>query len=56
MGMEDKEQNLFKLLFFPLAARCFVDLLLKKGYLPRLEKHGDIVGYMLAAYVIGYNF
>ena len=55
-GMEQKEQNLFKLLFFPLAFRCGFDALLKAGYMPRLSRHGDILAYMIVCFFISHNF
>ena len=51
--MNPKEQNIMKLFFFPLASRCVVDKLLEKGYLPTMQRHGDIVGYAIVAGVIG---
>lgn len=51
--MNAKEQNIMKLFFFPLATRCFVDKMLQTGYLPEMKRHGDIVGYLIAASVIG---
>ena len=51
--MNAKEQNIMKLFFFPLASRCVVDKLLERGYLPTMQRHGDIVGYAIVAGVIG---
>ena len=55
MGLNSKEMTLLKLFFFPLAARCFCDNLLSKGYLPKF-KHSDIVAYCLISGVITYAF
>ncbi len=51
--MNNKEQNIMKLFFFPLACRCFVNKLLENGTIPTLKKHGDILGYVIVASVIG---
>jgi len=51
--MTSKEQNIMKLFFFPLACRCFVDTLLKRGYIPKMQRHGDILSYVIISSVIG---
>lgn len=51
--MSTGEQNIMKLFFFPLACRCFVDQMVQRGILPRIERHGDILGYLVCASVIG---
>ena len=51
--MNEKEQNIMKLFFFPLASRAFVDKMLQSGFLPEIKRHGDIVGYVLVASICG---
>ena len=51
-----QEQNLIKLLCFPLAFRCLFDKLFEKKWLPYMGKHGGIIGYMLTASIIGVTF
>ena len=51
--MNQSEQNILKLFFFPLACRCFVDKMLEIKVLPTFKKHGDILGYLICAGCIG---
>lgn len=54
-GLQDNEQNLVKLLFYPLAFRCLFDKLFEKGWL-RKFKHGDIIGYVIANIFITFTY
>ena len=54
VGMTSKEQSLFKLLVFPLMYRCLFTKIFEKNLLPTPQKHGDILGYVLATFFYGY--
>lgn len=51
--LDNQEQSLLKLFFFPLAYRCLVDKLRMKGVIPDI-KHGSVLGYVLSAGIIGF--
>ena len=54
IGLQDKEKNLMKLFFFPLAFRCLSNKTIEIGLVPR-PKHGDILAYGIFAYLIGFS-
>ena len=55
-GLQKNEINLVKLLFYPLLARCVCDKLLEIGLIPKIERGGDVLAYMLACFPIPYTF
>ena len=55
VGLQPGEQNLLKLLFFPLAFRCLCDKLMETGLVPKF-KHGDILFYMLCGVFCSYTY
>lgn len=54
MGLRKNEQGLVKLLFFPIAWRCFCQILLTKRIIPSFSRHGDIFTYMCLSWIIGW--
>ena len=54
LGLRNNEQVLLKLLFFPVAWRCFWQKIVNKRIVPRVERHGEILAYMTFSFIIGY--
>ena len=54
IGLQEKEKNLMKLFFFPLAFRCLSNKTIEIGLVPR-PNHGDILAYGIFAYLIGFG-
>ena len=52
-GMNPREQNLFKLLIYPLMFRCLFTKIFEMGLLPSF-KHGEIAGYFLTTFFYGH--
>ena len=55
IGLQSGEQNLLKLLFFPLAFRCLCNKIMEIGLVSQF-KHGDIVFYMLCGVFCSYTY
>ena len=55
LGLDSTETTLVKLVFYPLAWRCFYSKLIEVGLLPTF-KHGDVLGYMLACFLVPYTY
>ena len=55
LGLEPGETSLVKLLFFPLAWRVVCDKLVEVGLLPKFWG-GEVLGYMLACFLIPYTY
>lgn len=53
IGMNDKEQNLLKLLLYPLLWRCVFTKLFEMKWLPTF-KHGDILAYVISTFYFGH--
>ena len=53
IGLKKNELGLVKLLFFPVAWRCFCQIMLKKKIVPSISRHGDILTYMALSWIIG---
>ena len=56
VGFSSREQSLFKLLIFPLVWRCIVSKAMDLGLLPTLNRHGDILGYVIVTTIVGFCF
>ena len=56
IGFSSREQQLFKLLIFPLVWRCIVSKAMDIGLLPTLKRHGDILGYVIVTTIVGFCF
>lgn len=54
-GLQPNEQNLLKLIFYPLAFRCLFDKIVEKGWITPF-KHGDILAYVLANICVGFTY
>ena len=54
LGLNEKEKNLMKLFFFPLAFRCFSNKTIEIGLVPR-PRHGDILAYGIFAFLIPFT-
>ena len=53
-GLQDKEKNLMKLFFFPLAFRCLSNKTIEIGLIPR-PNHGDILAYGIFVWFMGFG-
>ena len=53
IGLEARELNVLKMLFFPMAFRCICDMLLAKKIVPKFV-FGDVLAYMCATYFMTY--
>jgi hypothetical protein len=54
-GLQAGELNLLKLIFYPLAFRCFVDKMIELGWL-KTFKHGDILAYVLVNLFVAFTY
>jgi hypothetical protein len=54
-GLQPNEQNLIKLIFYPLAFRCLFDKIVELGWITPF-KHGDILAYVLANICVGFTY
>jgi hypothetical protein len=50
IGMTQREQQLFKLLIFPLFFRCVFNKMFEAELLPYNEQYGTIIGYVLSTF------
>ena len=54
-GLLPNEQNLIKLIFYPLAFRCAFDKIVELGWIVPF-KHGDILAYVLASVFVAFTY
>lgn len=54
-GLMPNEQNLIKLIFYPLAFRCVFDKTVESGWIVPF-KHGDILAYVVASIFVAFTY
>jgi hypothetical protein len=54
-GLPENGQNLLKLVFYPLASRCFFNKLFELGYLKSFPG-GDILAYLISSWLVTFTY